>query len=97
MDVQYILATDLDRAWLNFELDLPLQPGPNGETNPFYVDRPGNPTARLERELLREYSQTPKYFFSGSRLQPRNFLRPLRGNAATECANCVYSLERAFL
>ena len=67
MDFQYILATDLDRAWLNFELDLPLQPGPQGETNPFYVDRPGNPTARLERELLREYSQTPKYFFSGHR------------------------------
>jgi len=67
MDFEYILATDLDRAWLNFELDLPLQPGPNGETNPFYVDRPGNPTARLERELLREYSQTPKYFFSGHR------------------------------
>jgi len=60
MDFQYILATDLDRAWLNFELDLPLQPGPKGETNPFYVDRPGNPTARLERELLRQYSQTPK-------------------------------------
>jgi hypothetical protein len=52
---------------LNFELDLPLQPGPKGETNPFYVDRPGNPTSRLERELLREYSQTPKYFFSGHR------------------------------
>jgi len=67
MDFQYILATELDRAWLNFELDLPLQPGPQGETNPFYVDRPGNPTARLERELLREYSQTPKYFFSGHR------------------------------
>ncbi|MGH7453823.1 MAG: hypothetical protein ACRENG_20905 [bacterium] len=67
MDFQYILATDLDRAWLNFELDLPLQPGPKGEPNPFYVERPGNPTARLERELLREYSQTPKYFFSGHR------------------------------
>lgn len=67
MDFQYVLATDLDRAWLNFELDLPLQPGPKGEPNPFYVERPGNPTARLERELLREYSQTPKYFFSGHR------------------------------
>jgi len=66
-DFQYILATELDRAWLNFELDLPLQPGPNGETNPFYVDRPGNPTARLERELLRQYNQSPKYFFSGHR------------------------------
>jgi hypothetical protein len=67
MDFQYILATDIDRAWLNFELDLPLEPGPKGEPNPFYVERPGNPTARLERELLREYSQTPKYFFSGHR------------------------------
>jgi hypothetical protein len=34
MDFQYILATDLDRAWLNFELDLPLKPGPKGEPNP---------------------------------------------------------------
>ena len=66
-DIEYILATDFDRAWLNFELDLPLEPGPNGEPNPFYVDRPGNPTARLERELLREYRQPPKYFFSGHR------------------------------
>lgn len=66
-DFEYILANDFDRAWLNFELDLPLEPGPNGEPNPFYVDRPGNPTARLERELLREYRQPPKYFFSGHR------------------------------
>lgn len=62
----YITATDLDHAWLNFELDLPLKPGPEGEPNPFYVDRPGNPTARLERELLR-LPPAPKYFFSGHR------------------------------
>ena len=67
MDLEYITANDLDRAWLNFELDLPLEPMPGGKSNPFYVDRPGNPTARLERELLREYRQTPKYFFSGHR------------------------------
>src|SRR3989304_543875 len=66
-DIEYIFANDFDRAWLNFELHLPLEPGPNGEPNPFYVDRPGNPTARLERELLREYRQPPKYFFSGHR------------------------------
>jgi len=65
--INYICAEDFDQAWLNFELDLPLEPGPNGEPNPFYVDRPGNPTSRLERELLREYRQTPKYFFSGHR------------------------------
>jgi len=67
MDFEYITANDFDRAWLNFELDLPLEPLPGGEPNPFYVDRPGNPTARLERELLREYRKTPKYFFSGHR------------------------------
>jgi hypothetical protein len=64
---EYKIATTLDDAWLNFELDLPLPPGPNGEPNPFYVDRPGNPTDRLVRELLREYHLTPKYFLSGHR------------------------------
>ncbi len=67
MDFEYLLATDLDRAWLNFELDLPLEPGPNGERNPFYVDRPGNPLARLEQELLAPYRTPPKFFFSGHR------------------------------
>ncbi len=67
MDFQYILATDLDRAWLNFELDLPLKPGPKGEPNPFYVDRPGNPTAALEDALLAPFLQPPKFFFSGHR------------------------------
>jgi hypothetical protein len=32
-DFEYIRAKDFDRAWLNFELDLPLKPGKNGETN----------------------------------------------------------------
>ena len=27
----YIVANDFDRAWLNFELDLPLKPGKNGK------------------------------------------------------------------
>ncbi len=45
----YITANDLDQAWRNFELDLPLEPGPHGEINPFYVERPGNPSARLVR------------------------------------------------
>lgn len=61
----YIMADDFDRAWLNFELDLPLEPGSNGELNPFYVDRPGNPIVGLERKLLREFRISPKYFFSG--------------------------------
>ena len=43
----YIVANDFDRAWLNFELDLPLKPGKNGEPNPFYVNRPANPIAEL--------------------------------------------------
>ncbi len=66
-EFEYIKANDLDRAWLNFELDLPLEPGIDGGPNPFYVDPPGNPAVRLERELLREYRNAPKYFFSGHR------------------------------
>jgi hypothetical protein len=67
MEFEYIRAEDMDRAWLNFELDLPLEPMPDGSRNPFYVDRPGNPTARLEDELLGPFRQPPKYFFSGHR------------------------------
>lgn len=67
MTNEYTQATDLDYAWLNFELDLPLDPMPDGSPNPFYVNRPGNPTSRLERELTRPYRQPPKYFFSGHR------------------------------
>ena len=66
-ELEYIFATDFDRAWLNFELDLPLEPGPNGEPNPFYVDRPDNPVAALELELLRPFRTPPKIFFSGLR------------------------------
>ncbi|MBI3739205.1 MAG: hypothetical protein HY258_09190 [Chloroflexi bacterium] len=67
MEFEYIRAEDLDRAWLNFELDLPLEPMPDGKSNPFYVDRPGNPAARLEEYLLGPFRQPPKYFFSGHR------------------------------
>ena len=64
---EYATATDLNYAWLNFELDLPLEVIPDGRPNPFYVDRPGNPVAALERALLRPFRQLPKYFFSGHR------------------------------
>ena len=63
----YIIATDFDRAWLNFELDLPLKPGKNGQANPFYIDRPGNPIAELTDALLAPFYRPPKFFFSGHR------------------------------
>ncbi|MBU4226049.1 MAG: hypothetical protein KKC71_09560, partial [Chloroflexi bacterium] len=66
-EFEYILATDFDRAWLNFELDLPLKPGKNGEPNPFYINRPGNPIAELEDALLAPFYRPPKFFFSGHR------------------------------
>lgn len=63
----YLIAADFDRAWLNFELDLPLKPGLNGKPNPFYVDRPGNPIAELIDALLAPFYRPPKFFFSGHR------------------------------
>ncbi|OGO24152.1 MAG: hypothetical protein A2Y54_04135 [Chloroflexi bacterium RBG_16_51_16] len=63
----YIVATDFDRAWLNFELDLPLKPEKNGLPNPFYIDRPGNPIAELTDALLAPFYRPPKFFFSGHR------------------------------
>jgi len=63
----YLIATDFDRAWLNFELDLPLKPGSDGRPNPFYVDRPGNPIAELTDALLAPFYRPPKFFFSGHR------------------------------
>ncbi len=63
----YIVATDFDRAWLNFELDLPLKPGRNGKQNPFYINRPGNPIAELTDALLAPFYRPPKFFFSGHR------------------------------
>jgi len=64
---EYITATDFDRAWLNFELDLPLYPGKNGEANPFYTDRPGNPIVELTDALLAPFYRPPKFCFSGHR------------------------------
>ncbi len=66
-EFEYTLATDFDRAWLNFELDLPLKPGVSGEPNPFYIDRPGNPIAELTDALLAPFYRPPKFFFSGHR------------------------------
>ncbi|MBN1302785.1 MAG: hypothetical protein JXA13_00010 [Anaerolineales bacterium] len=64
---EYTLATDYDRAWLNFELDLPLKPGKDGSSNPFYVNRPGNPIVELVDALLAPFYRPPKFFFSGHR------------------------------
>jgi hypothetical protein len=63
----YIVANDFDRAWLNFELDLPLKPGKNGRPNAFYIDRPRNPIAELTDALLAPFYRPPKFFFSGHR------------------------------
>ena len=63
----FVLAHDFDRAWLNFELDLPLQPGPKGQPNPFYVERQGNPIAELTDALLAPFNFPPKFYFSGHR------------------------------
>ena len=67
MTFSYTAASDLRRAWPNFELDLPLEPLPGGAVNPFYVERPENPVARLEEELGAPFRLPPKYFFSGNR------------------------------
>jgi hypothetical protein len=64
---EYITAKDFDRAWLNFELDLPLSPGKNGQANPFYVNRPGNPTHELIDAILAPFYRPPKFYFSGHR------------------------------
>ena len=63
----YIKAMDFDRAWLNFELDLPLEPGKDGSANPFYITRPGDPIAELADALLAPFYRPPKFFFSGHR------------------------------
>jgi hypothetical protein len=66
-DFEYVRATDLDSAWPNFELDLPLEPQSDGTPNPFYVKPPGNPAELLVTDLRHPYRQPPKYFFSGHR------------------------------
>jgi hypothetical protein len=66
-ELNYEKAMDFDRAWLNFELDLPLKPYPNGGRNPFYVDKNGNPLDELRDSLLAPFYSPPKFFFSGHR------------------------------
>ncbi len=65
--MEFITAVDFDRAWLNFELDLPLPAGKNGEPNPFYVNRPGNPISDLTDALMAPLYRPPKFYFSGHR------------------------------
>jgi len=66
-EFEYIMANDFDRAWLNFELDLPLKPSEFGVPNPFYVSRPENPISELTDGLLAPFFRPPKFFFSGHR------------------------------
>src|SRR5574338_1237570 len=66
-NLEYIAATDLDRAWFNFELDLPLKPDKNGKPNPFYIDRPCNPIGEVNDALMAPFYRPPKFFFSGHR------------------------------
>lgn len=71
--VNFEVATDFDKAWFNFELDILLsdvgKSDPNvGEfNNPFYVNRPNNQTDNLIDALLAPFSDPPKFFFSGHR------------------------------
>ncbi|NOZ00231.1 MAG: hypothetical protein GXP40_13680 [Chloroflexi bacterium] len=65
--LDYEQAQDFNRAWLNFELDLPLRPTSDGQANPFYVNRLGNPLAELRDALLAPFYKPPKFFFSGHR------------------------------
>lgn len=64
---EYIVAQDLDHAWLNFEPDAPLPPLPDGRPNPFYVTRPDDVMAWLKKAILLPYRQLPKHFLSGHR------------------------------
>lgn len=68
MDVSnFTIAQSLDDAWSNFEPGIPLEPLPDGSRHPFYVTRPDNIMRRLKRNLLRRYTNPPKYFLSGHR------------------------------
>ena len=66
-EFEYRIASDLDRAWLNFEPDIPLTPGVDGRDNPFYVPRPDSKIKELKQKLLRPFYQPPKHFLSGHR------------------------------
>jgi hypothetical protein len=63
----YEVARDLDHAWLNFELDLPLRPARDGRPNPFYLSRPESTLSRIIDELLSPFHRPPKIFISGHR------------------------------
>lgn len=65
--VRYQIAKDFDQAWLNFELDLPLIPSAIGLSNPFYVNRNGNPFSAMIDELSAPYYHPPKIFLGGHR------------------------------
>ena len=65
--VNYEQAADFDRAWLNFELDLPLKPTAEGKQSRFYVTKSGNPLDELKDALLSPFYSPPKFFFSGHR------------------------------
>jgi len=65
--IDYVVAKDFDRAWLNFELDLPLKSTAGGLPNPFYINRPGNVINELTDGLLAPFHRPPKFFFSGHR------------------------------
>ena len=62
MPEDFIVASDLDLAWSNFDPFFPLP-----VNCPFHVEREGKPLNKLIRALLREHRQPPKYFFSGHR------------------------------
>ncbi len=79
----YERADDLGHAWLNFELDLPLEAQPDGGANPFYVARPNNPVERLQDELTSPFRLPPKYFLSGNRGSGKsNELRRIAASAS---------------
>lgn len=65
--VQYQKAFDLDQAWLNFELDMPLTPVDAYDVNPFYVERSDDPMPALIDQLMAPYYNPPKLFLSGHR------------------------------
>jgi hypothetical protein len=64
-EFEYIMANDFDRAWLNFELDLPLKPSEFGVPNPFYVSRPENPISELTDGLLAPFFGRPSFSSPG--------------------------------
>ena len=66
-ELNYEKAKDFDRAWLNFELDLPLRPLKDGSGNPFYVNRCNNPIIEIKDALMAPFYSPPKFFFSGHR------------------------------